>query len=482
MVGGVIAIVWGLLLLLLGIASGSLWPRGTSPGISPQQFLTHWVVWSLLVGGVPLVGGARAPGAALVGSSFCSFLAWLLKSLYGGQHLETLVHGAIILGSVGLIVFGLAGLRGAAGEGRRRRALAEEFGVPPVLVRAPLGRYPMALPLAFVTVVVGALLIPWIQTAGWGGYAVHGFEDPWVQPLLAFNVAFLALLFLVEAWQASRSSGKEEAGDGPMSAVWDRVMEGLARGGGPFLLYVPAPDADSGDVRPDRQDVRLAAVVPVKRWMAMARRRWWRPRLIVRPLGRGSGVELRPSMHNAVVFAAAVVPVFLLAVLVSWFLREDLRLSFGATIASVVVGLILVVGVPTIALARSFVRAGPDGLQISSGVRTATLRWADIDRLEVDTALGVIRVENSDGSKVSYEATFIRHQDDSTAVDVLEDEIQAHLGGHGGHQQDGGSPRGLRQARWIPARLPPGSSPSSESRRPASSSARSRGRTRTERR
>jgi hypothetical protein len=152
------------------------------------------------------------------------------------------VHGAVILGSVGLVVFGLAELRGAAGEVRRRRALAEDFRVPRVLVGAPLGRYPMALPLAFVTVVVGALLILRIQVSGWRGFenqldAVHGFEDPWVQPLLAFNVAFLALLFLVQAWQASRSSGEEEAGDGPTSAVWGRLMEGLARGGGnPFLL------------------------------------------------------------------------------------------------------------------------------------------------------------------------------------------------------------------------------------------------------
>jgi hypothetical protein len=208
----------------------SMWPRG-APGVSPQDLLTRWVVGSLLVGGVLLVGGARAAGAALVGSSAFSVLAYLTSRLYGGDHLETLVHGAVILGSVGLVVFGLAGLRGAAGALRRRRALAEEFGVPRVLARAPLGRYPMALALAFGTVVVGALLILRIQAEG-----VRGF-NPWVEALLGFNVAFLALLFLVQAWQASRSSGEEEAGDGPMSAVWGRLMEGLARGGGPpFLL------------------------------------------------------------------------------------------------------------------------------------------------------------------------------------------------------------------------------------------------------
>lgn len=167
----------------------------------------------------------------MVGSSVCSIAAYLLKRLYGGEHLETIVHGAVILGSVGLVGFGLAGLRAAAGDVRRRRALADEFGVPRVLASAPLGRNPVALALASGTVVVGALLILRIRAD-----AVHGFEDSWVQPLLAFNTAFLALLFLVQAWQASRSSGEEE-GDGPMSAALGRLMEGLARcGGPPFLL------------------------------------------------------------------------------------------------------------------------------------------------------------------------------------------------------------------------------------------------------
>ena len=61
----------------------------------------------------------------MVGSSVCAVVAFLLKGLYGGDHLETLVHGAVILASVGLVVFGLAGL-----------ALGADH---------PLGRYPVAL-------------------------------------------------------------------------------------------------------------------------------------------------------------------------------------------------------------------------------------------------------------------------------------------------------------------------------------------------
>ena len=155
-----------------------------------QDILVDWVFISFFVGAVLLLlGGAPAAGAALVGSSFCSFLAYLLRWEYGGDHLETLVHGAVIAGSVGLVGFGLAGLAlGTSG---------------------PLGRYPMALVLAIGTVVVGTRLVLGIHA----GVALpcsprlcyRGFEEPWVQVLLAFNVAFLATLFLVPAWRGGIS-------------------------------------------------------------------------------------------------------------------------------------------------------------------------------------------------------------------------------------------------------------------------------------
>jgi hypothetical protein len=183
-----------------------------------QHLLELWVWGSLFVGLGLLVGGARAAGAALVGSSFFSFLAYPLKGFYGGDHLETLVHGAVILGSVGLVVFGLAGLR--------RRA------------HAPLGRYPVALVLAIGTAVVGTRLVLGIHAgaalACSPRLCYRGFEEPWVQALLAFNVAFLTLLFLVQAWQATRSSGKQEWED---DTALDWLLSPFARGGGPpFLL------------------------------------------------------------------------------------------------------------------------------------------------------------------------------------------------------------------------------------------------------
>lgn len=166
----------------------SLWSLRT-----PQDLLVEWVLGSLAVGTILLVGGARAAGKALVGSSVLSFLAFLLRGYYGGDHLETLVHGALILGSVGLVGFGLVGV--ASGS------------------HTPLGRFPEAVALAFGTVVVGTLMILRIHAEAACSLCFRGFEDLWVQTLLAFNVAFLALLFLVPAWRASRSSGGDQEDD-----------------------------------------------------------------------------------------------------------------------------------------------------------------------------------------------------------------------------------------------------------------------------
>jgi hypothetical protein len=177
-----------------------------------QHLLTQWVIGSLVVGVALFVVGARAAGAALVGSSVGA-IASLFTPFHSG-HLETLVHGAVILGSVGLVGFGLAGL-----------ALGVHW----------LGRYPVALALgALGSVVVGALLIlriyaeaaPTCTPAGrlrvleassaFAASCFRGFEHPWVRGLLTFNVAFLAALFLVQAWQASRSSGENEEEDDPI--------------------------------------------------------------------------------------------------------------------------------------------------------------------------------------------------------------------------------------------------------------------------
>jgi hypothetical protein len=261
MLGGVSAIVWGL--FLAGMAWQSMWPWGSFVmWVAPQQLLTQWAVGCLVVGGVLLVGGARAAGAALVGSAVGSIVAYLSRGLYGGDHLESLVHGAVIMASLGLIVFGLRGLR--------RRA------------RAPLGRYPVALALAIGTVVVGSQLILRIHeeaaptcslfngpnvrvtntSSPFAASCFRGFEEPWLQALLWFNVAFLALLFLVQAWRATRSSGEQEEEDDTMSAALGRLLSPLARdGGNPFFLQLRSPGADERSSARHRRARRLWAVL-----------------------------------------------------------------------------------------------------------------------------------------------------------------------------------------------------------------------------
>ena len=160
-------------------------------GYPSQDLLEMGVFGCLFVGFLLLLGGARASGAALLGSS-AGALFVALTPLRSG-HLESLVHGAGLGASVGLVVFGLAGLALGAAE--------------------PLARHLKALALA--TVVLGVLVIRHVHAlaaptcslntgrkiasdAPFAVSCLRGF-DPWAQRLLAFNFAFLALLFLVQA-------------------------------------------------------------------------------------------------------------------------------------------------------------------------------------------------------------------------------------------------------------------------------------------
>ena len=155
---------------------------------SPQDLLSLWVVGCLVTGWALFLGGASAVGLALFGSAVGALVA-LGPSWHG--HLETLVHGVVIGASVGLVLFGLAGLALGAAE-------------------PPLDRFLKALAVA--TAVGGALVILRIHAVtghtcsdGPSGNEVscyRGFEDLWVQALLAFNTAFLVLLFLLQAARA----------------------------------------------------------------------------------------------------------------------------------------------------------------------------------------------------------------------------------------------------------------------------------------
>ena len=182
----------------------------------PQYLLEQWVFGCLFVGWLLLLVGARSAGAALLGSAAGALLVYFTP--FHSGHLESLVHNAVVGASVGLVVFGLAGL-----------ALGTAYYLPARLLPA----------LVLATVVGRALVILRIHaeaaqtcsittgvriadSAPLGESCFRGFEDPWVLALLAINVAFLALLFLVQARQATRASEKQEQEGGTMSAAWGR--------------------------------------------------------------------------------------------------------------------------------------------------------------------------------------------------------------------------------------------------------------------
>jgi hypothetical protein len=191
----------------------------------PQYLLEQWVFGCLFLGWLLLVAGARAPGAALLGSATGALLVFFTP-LHSG-HLESLVHNAIIAASIGLVVFGLAGL-----------ALGSADYPPARLLQA----------LALVTVVGGTLVILRIHAAAaptcsittglqiadnapLGESCFRGFEDAWVLAVLAFNVAFLALLFLLQAALSSRAQPRTPpppsappyvpGSDRPTRSIWE---------------------------------------------------------------------------------------------------------------------------------------------------------------------------------------------------------------------------------------------------------------------
>jgi hypothetical protein len=180
----------------------------------PQDVLEFWVLGCLLVGWLLLIGGVRAPGAALLGSAAGALLVFFTPLLSG--HLESLVHNAVVAASAGLVVFGLAGLAlGTAAPPRAFIALALVTAAGGTLVILRI--HAVAAPTC--SLFTG---LPVTNTSSpFAASCFRGFEDRGLQALLAFNVAFLALLFLVQAWRATRSLEKQQE-DGTKSAAWGR--------------------------------------------------------------------------------------------------------------------------------------------------------------------------------------------------------------------------------------------------------------------
>ena len=166
-------------------------------GCCPQSFLTMWVVICLVLGWLVFALGAWGAGAAIFGSAAGALVA-LPFSWENG--LESLGHGVVIGSTIGAVVCGLIGL-----------ALEPD---------ALLDRYLRML--ALVPVIVGTfVLLRLHQRAGqtcdvWftrpdqparlqAVSCFRGFEQLWVQALLAFQFAFFALLFLIDGKWSSKA-------------------------------------------------------------------------------------------------------------------------------------------------------------------------------------------------------------------------------------------------------------------------------------
>jgi hypothetical protein len=163
----------------------------------PQDVLVFWVLGCLLVGWLLLIGGARAAGAALLGSAAAALFVYYTP--FHSGHLESLVHNAVVAASVGMVVFGLAGLAlGTAAPPRALIALASATAVVGTLVILRI--HAVAAPTCSLNTGLNIA-----SDAPSAASCFRGFEDPWVQGLLAFNTAFLVLLFLLQAVLSSRS-------------------------------------------------------------------------------------------------------------------------------------------------------------------------------------------------------------------------------------------------------------------------------------
>jgi hypothetical protein len=166
-------------------------------GCCPQHFLTLWVITCLLIGWLVVLAGGAA-GAAMLGSAAGALVA--LPFSWHGSGLETLGHRVVIGSTIGAVMCGLIGL-------------AFE---PDALIDRYL-RW-----LALVPVIVGTLVILRLhQRAGQTCDVVfarpgqpprlqpmscfRGFEQLWVQALLAFQFALFALLFWLQAMSSSRA-------------------------------------------------------------------------------------------------------------------------------------------------------------------------------------------------------------------------------------------------------------------------------------
>ena len=184
----------------------------------PQHLLELWVWGCLAVGSILLLGGARAAGAALVGSSVSFCLRFPPEGALWGRPPR---NPRARRGHRGERRTGRVRPRGArlrsrppagsiprgAGFGDRHRRRREAYILQIQEAAAPSCSLMDARPVTNAS-------------SPFAASCFRGFEDQRLQALLWFNVGFLALLFLVAAWRDSRHRGRTNRTTAGWAGYW----------------------------------------------------------------------------------------------------------------------------------------------------------------------------------------------------------------------------------------------------------------------
>jgi hypothetical protein len=159
-----------------------------------QMIVMVWIFGCVLGGGVFIIAGARAAGLALLGSLVGAFAGFTLVS----SNYDLLAVGAVIGATVGTVAFGLGGLFWRSRATRSRLAK-----------------------LAVAVVVFGALAVLGLHVgSNLTCSFAHGSRpclrawDPATRTLVAFNIAIVALICLLQ----SRQAATKQSSGGPASA------------------------------------------------------------------------------------------------------------------------------------------------------------------------------------------------------------------------------------------------------------------------
>ena len=123
----------------------------------------------------------------------------------------------------------------------------------------------------------------------------------------------------------------------------------------------------------------------------------------------GVGVTVRPSLKHAGALVIALGMIVFLGGVLNRYRYEPGhgRLPISTAVISAMVFSIVVVGVLMTIAARIRVRAGPGGLEISSGGRRTIIPWDRVNDVSFDAANEALRVRLSDGTERAFKLPYL---------------------------------------------------------------------------